>query len=235
MTPHPSRPAHRLPRVALALAGGLALLLAGCAPSAADTVAVQQTPNTVAYYPHQAGVARTYLPQGAAVDAPNVTITELGPTSLNDQLLFAERRYGRGDDTTIYRAFTAQGVFITQEDRPAYTLTYDPPLQQFPSPDTLQVGASWGGTTTATFSFSASAQRSSSTTIHYHYLVVQRRKVTVNHATLDVFVIDRSATDPQHPKDSVHQELWFAPHLGLVKTPEDLYLIHSNIPLPPKG
>lgn len=209
----------------------LALTLAACAPSAVERVNVQQQPDGITFYPRQAGIQRAYLPQGSPLDAPPFTINELGATTRSGQVLYATREYGKGVNRTIYRAYTNQGVLKAREDYPSHTVTYDPPLREYPTHDELALGARWSGTTTATLRF-PHRDLVEQVDIEYAYTVVDKRLVSVNGAPVTVFVINLEATDPANPSAELNQELWFAPYLGLVRTADGLYLVDANLPLP---
>lgn len=209
----------------------LAFALAACAPSAVERVNITQQPDSVTFYPRQAGIERSYLPQGAPLDAPRFSINELGATTRSGQILHATREYGKGVNRTIYRAYTNQGALKLREEYPSHTVTYDPPLREYPRHDALALGARWSGQTTATLRF---PQRDlvEQVDVQYTYTVVDKRLVSVNNAQVEVFVITLEATDPTNPHTELNQELWFAPYLGLVRTPEGLYLVDTNLPLP---
>lgn len=212
---------------ALALAAALALLSA-CAPSArpsADGASVETRIAGIHYHPRQAGIRRAYQPEGQPGE---LRIDELGPTVRDGQTLYVTRSYGLGLDLRRYREHTPSGVFRVRDEYASHTVTYDPPLQEYPA--TIEPGRTWGGATRAHYDFPGD-EHDYAAIIDYAFTAVQRRNVTINGRQLDVVVIDFEATQ-RNAGQTLAQQHWYAPHLGVVRTPDDLYLVNTNLPTP---
>ena len=212
----------------------LGLLLAACAPSAEpERVRVEQLSGPVSFYPHETGAVWQYLPDGDPLNATRLFQKVEGPTLVQGELWTAWRTVGRGLDITAFRQYGDDGVYLLREIRPGTQITFTPPLQEFPAPGALQVGASWGGETTASLFFpqATAEDQNASLTVQYTYAVVDRRKVSVAAGTLDVFVLnfESSTRDAEgKPLETLSQELWFAPFVGEVRTELGYFLIEKN-------
>ena len=208
-------------------------LLAACAPSTEAEVEVQQLSEPVSFYPHEAGATWQYLPSGAGVNDAQVTQVVEGPTVLAGELWTVTHLEGFGLDNRWYRKYEPDGVFLLKEERPGQEVAYNPPLQEFPASDTLRVGATWGGDTTATVLYpNAKAEnRRVEQAVEYRYTVVDRRPVEVGAGNFEVFVIDfeaRALDDERNVTETFRQTTWFTPFVGEVKTEDDFYLMRTN-------
>jgi hypothetical protein len=216
----------------------LLLVLSACAPAAVDPgqVEIQQLAEPISFYPNQTGATWTYLPDGPR-DAPRLYQRVEGPTSLGGEIWTAWRIVGRGLDITMYRQQRSDGVYLLREVRPGTQITFNPPLKELPAQNELRVGATWGGETTAQLFFpQASPQNQrSELTLNYRYTVVDRRSVTIEAGTFDVYVINfESQTTDEGGRvlETIHQESWFSPYVGDVrlKVGSGYYLIETNFP-----
>ena len=118
--------------------------------------------------------------------------------------------------------------------RPGSEIDFEPPIEEFPAPGSLRVGAQWGGDTVATLTFleAPEEQRQAVFDLQYSYRVVDERSVTVQERRLDVFVIEltsRNFGPDGEIVEQLSQQVWFAPFVGIVKTEADHYLVASNI------
>lgn len=214
----------------------LLLLLAACAPAPnPGKVEVKQLTQPISYYPKETGAVWQYLPNGASLDAPPITLEILGPTVIGGDVWIASRLQGRGLDVTTYRQYRADGVFELRQDSPGTQITFSPPLKEFPAEGGLHIGASWGGDTTADIFFpdARAADQHKKVALHYTYRVVDQRDVTLSAGNLTVNIYDINfdsyTSDAQGNKaDTVHQEIWFAPHIGNVRTKDGYFLVKTN-------
>ncbi len=209
-------------------------LLAACAPSAEpERVTVEQLSGPVSFYPHETGAVWQYLPDGDPLNAMRLFQQVEGPTLVQGELWTAWRTVGRGLDITSLRQYRDDGVYLLRELRPGTQITFDPPLQEFPAAGALQVGASWGGETTASLYFpqATADDQNASLTVEYTYAVVDKRGVTVAAGTFDVFVLNfesRTRDAEGRVLETLNQELWFAPFVGEVRTELGYFLIETN-------
>ncbi len=212
---------------ALALALALTVLLGACAPSAGRatfgaSVDVHLDTN-LAYHPRQAGITRTYQAEG---DPGRYLVTEHGPTHRDGLTQYLTHAIGLGRDTTTYRTHTRHGVFRLHDEHASHTVTYHPPLHEYPP--ILAVGQRWGGTSNLTFGF-PDKNIEHHDTIEYQYAVIERRSVTINGRRYDAYVIDFTATQTSDGA-RITQQHWYAPHAGVVRTVDQLYLTSTNLP-----
>lgn len=212
--------------------GWLALAaLAACAPAPAPRTQVTQQAAPATFYPRQTGAEWRFLPEGERRDAPPVVQRVEGPTVVDGTRLVAWRTAGRGLDLRTYRDYRPEGVFIAREEGPGYVTTTAPPIQEWPAEGTLSVGSSWGGRTTATVRFTG-AQETRTFGLEYRFEVVDRRTVTVDAGTFDVFVVafESASLGPGgEALETLRQEVWFAPFVGEVRTDGGLFLVSTNV------
>lgn len=223
------------PRASLPLLALLvAALLAACAPAADDErVEVAELTQPVTYYPHQTGLVWEYLPDGARLADPRVVRRIEGPTMLEGRVFTSSRLAGRGLDVRSFREYRADGVFLRREERPGTVITFDPPLQEFPAPGTLRVGATWAGEGSAEIVFPQARpeNRRQALRFSYRYTVVDQREVTLVGGTYDVFVIDfvsRLEEESGELVEEISQQSWFTPFVGEVRTQGGYVLVETN-------
>lgn len=217
---------------------GVLLIVSACAPTAAEPgrVEIQQLAEPISFYPNQTGATWTYLPDGPR-DAPPLYQRIEGPTSIGGEIWTAWRIVGRGLDITMFRQIRSDGMYLLREIRPGTQITFDPPLKELPAQNELRVGATWGGETTAQLFFpQASPQNQrSDLNLSYRYTIVDRRIVTIEAGTFDVFVInfESETTDADgRVLETIRQESWFSPYVGDVrlKVGPGYFLIDTNFP-----
>ncbi|HLV12197.1 MAG TPA: hypothetical protein VKY42_07115 [Trueperaceae bacterium] len=222
-----------------ALAFGAVLLLAAmvaCAPSAGSEqrVEVQQLSEPTTYYPFQTGAAWQYLPEGARLSDPRASVVVEGPAVVDGGVWISFREMRPGWEQRSYRQFRADGVYLHSQVRLGITtIEYDPPMKEFPAPDSLRVGTQWSGDTTITLSLGDGSPPSVSQ-VNYVYTVVDRRTVQVPAGPLEVFVIDlttRLIEDGEVAEESSRQ-FWYAPYVGEVRLRTGHLLVATNVPLP---
>lgn len=210
------------------------LLLAACAPSSSDTqVEIQQLNGPVSFYPQEAGATWQYLPTGSSLSSPKITQMIEGPTVVDGDLWVVTRLEGLGLDNRMFRKYGSSGVLLLQELRPGQEVTYDPPVQEFPSEGEFRVGASWGGDTRASVYFPTAKPENQrrSYDVEYRYTVVDRRQVNVQAGNYEAYVIDFVARFLDEDRNVIFDQqltTWFTPHVGEIKTENDFYLIATN-------
>jgi hypothetical protein len=134
------------------------------------------------------------------------------------------RTRGGGRDTRSYHRHTTAGVFKAIETTPNYEATYDPPMQILPG--ALRVGQTWQGSSVVTFE--REGQPPQSVEVHYNSRVTDQREAQINGRDFNFFVIQTEGFD-ENGDPVARQERWYVPHLGDVKTADDLLLIRSNL------
>jgi len=212
----------------------LLLALAACAPTGStEAVEVQQLSGAVSYYPQEAGATWQYLPTGSNISDPKVTQVIEGPTVLDGDLWVVSRLQGLGIDNRWFRKYGPDGVTLLKEQRPGQEVSYDPPLQEFPPPNTLRVGTTWGGDTVATVFYPSAKgeERLQTYPVEYRYTVVDSRPVNLQAGNFDVFVIDFEARFLGEDRNVVTTQTlttWFTPFIGEVKTENDFFLVATN-------
>jgi hypothetical protein len=214
------------------------LALAACAPRAVDNVTTTVTADQVSYYPSQSGLAWSYLKPGEPLNTSPYIVRTEGPTSFRSKVLTAQRFVGRGQERFYYREFDATGVKLWGEGAPDfYQIIYDNPIQEYPEPNTLAVGKTWNGSTTAALETKEGTRR-----VRYTYIfkVVSKEKFKVRDTEYDTFLIlrdnrleylDLSAADavkPQFQPILESQRIRFVPFIGEVQTREGLVLVDYN-------
>lgn len=211
-------------------------LLAACTPAATDTerVAVDQFAGEVSYYPQETGATWSYLSEGSSLESTPLIQRVEGPTVLNNDIWIGTSIAGVGLEGVRYRQYRPDGVFLLMETAPGVETTHNPPIQEFPAPDSLRVGQTWGGDTTTTVFF-PSADEDEQTQVfevNYVYTVVDKRMVNLQSGSFEVFVINmigRNFDDMGNEAETISQEIWFAPYIGHVRTREGLFLVDTNV------
>jgi len=217
------------------------LLLFACAPATeGERVSVEEFTGPLSYYPRETGAAWEYLPDNARLDETPIVQRVEGPTVIDGDVWISWHMTGRGLDVSWFRQYRSAGVFLKREQRPGTIITFDPPIQEFPTENSLRVGLTWNGVTTAKLFFpdaTADNQRREIQT-EYRYTVVDRRSVTLAAGTFEVFVINfitRTVGDQGETTDEFRQELWFSPFVGEVRTENDFFLVGANFLEKPEG
>lgn len=223
----------------LPLAALLLAVLAACAPAAQEgpRVRVEQFTGQVSFYPHEPGASWRFLPDGATLDEPPLTLISQGPTLLAGEPVTGWRLVGRGLDEVSYRRYGSDGVHLVRTVRPGAVIDFDPPVQEFPSQAALRVGASWEGTTTASVTFPEAREenRRSTLQVRYRYDIVDRRPTRVPAGEFDIYVINfesETTDDEGTVVERISQTGWFEPYVGWVRHPIDHYLVGTNFAIP---
>ncbi len=215
----------------LLLALPLTAALGACAPAANPTGAppVQaSTPvNRVSFYPQETGLTWTYLPEGEAAGGVPYTLRGLGPTVFAGQSVLASGLTGRGAEQTWYRRVDASGVRLLGFRKPGVTVSLDPAWVEAPAESAWRVGLGWQGESRVTIT-SDDGKVQAQGTLRYRYDVQDRRRVSTPGGSFDVWVVTRQITDDVGGLFPQAQQLWFAPFVGDVRTPEGLLLTGRN-------
>lgn len=222
----------RLPRLSkrapLALLAA-APLLGACTPRTAAPTAVQATVpvGSVSFYPQQVGLAWTYLPEGEASTETPYVLRGLGPSLFVGQSVSATQLSGRGADQTWYRVTDAGGQRLLGFRKPGVTARLSPAWQEYPAENAWKLGLVWAGQSSVTL-VSDDGKVQGQGTLKYRYEVQDRRRVTTGAGTFDVWVVTRQISDDVGGLFPATQQLWFAPYVGEVRTPEGLLLTGRN-------
>lgn len=208
-------------------------VLAACVPQSNPnnnqpdvTLSASQT-----YFPSQAGVQWTYLPQDAAPNDPPYRLTVLGPAPFGDQIAVKYRFAGRGVQKDYYRQITTAGVrLLGHEDTVSTAVTrFNPPMLEYPPQAQIVAGARWGGTTTVESTIyppNARPQVIYKETIEYSYRILGKEKVRVRAGEFEVFRVQFEAKGSGGATDS--REVWFVPGIGEIRTKEGFVLAARN-------
>ena len=213
----------------------VALFVSACTPTTQsdDRVGVLQLTDPITYYPFQTGAAWEYLQQGARLTDPRTTVVVEGPTVVDNGVWIGWRLIGPAREKRSYRQVNANGVFLHSEVRLGITtLTYDPPIQEYPPQGSLRVGALWTGETDVTLQLYDGSEPEVRH-LAYTYTVVDRRTVTVPAGKVDVFVINltsRLFDEDGTQVDEETYETWFSPYVGEVRLNTGHVLMRSNVP-----
>ena len=213
----------------------VALFVSACTPTTQsdDRVGVLQLTDPITYYPFQTGAAWEYLQQGARLTDPRTTVVVEGPTVVDNGVWIGWRLIGPAREKRSYRQVNASGVFLHSEVRLGITtLTYDPPIQEYPPQGSLRVGALWTGETDVTLQLYDGSEPEVRH-LAYTYTVVDRRTVTVPAGEVDVFVINltsRLFDEDGTQVDEETYETWFSPYVGEVRLNTGHVLMRSNVP-----
>lgn len=230
MTPH--RP-HRLVYLLLITAA----IMTACAPATSPKpptprATASLTPDAPTYYPHQTGLAWTYLAEGESILTPPYALSVIGPSVVNGERVILSRLRGRTLDITYYHQHTTAGVHLLREDRPGYHITYDPPLQELPRENGLAPSVTWGGRTTATITYDDPSKPTEQQDITYRYTVLEQRPANLPAGQLDTYTIEFMARD-EGSNVETRQHVWFTPHVGYARLRGDLILTGGNTPTMP--
>lgn len=230
----PTSSSAKRPRSGLLLAVAVLALLGACAPAAGsdERVEVAQLTEAITYYPYQTGASWQYLREGDRLNDPRASTVVDGPTIVDGEVWVSFTKTRPGYQERGFRRVTEAGVFLhSKVVLGLTTITYDPPLQEFPAEGTLRVGAQWTGETTATMVNHGRPERES-LSVQYVYTVVDRRNVNTPAGPLEVFVIDltlRSLGPDAEILDEETTQAWFTPFVGEVRTNQGWVLIASNV------
>ena len=211
----------------LLMAGTLLLTASACAPTTGQPnrpveVQVEVDTTAVAYHPTQAGILRTYTTEQGGSE---IHQEHLGRTVRSGVPYQVVQTRGGGRDTRSYHRHTTAGVFKAIETTPNYEATYDPPMQMLPG--TLQVGQTWQGSSTVTFT--RQGQPPQHVDVHYQSRVIDQRQGSISGQEYNFFVIQTEGFD-ENGAPVARQERWYVPHLGDVKPTDGLLLVASNLP-----
>ena len=208
----------------------LPALLAACAPAQQ----AQQAPVTastsvsqVSFYPFQAGLSWSYLPDGDTQGGQPYTLRALGPSVFGSVQAQAYNLSGRGADQTSYRLISAQGVQLLGFRKPGLSVRLDPPWQEALAEGAWKVGLAWQGESDITVQ-SDDGRTNVSGKVKYSYRVLDQRSVSINGQSYRVWVVNRQITDTVGGLFPASQEQWFMPYVGDVRTPEGLLLTGRN-------
>jgi len=228
-------------RIVLALVAlALLFVLAACAPSSDKQVTVQQLTKPISYYPHQTGAHWEYLPDGAKLTDPRLTVDVEGPTVLDGQVWIAWHMQGRGLDVTRYLQYKPDGVYLGRENKLGTVINFDPPIQEFPAEGKLRVGATWAGDTKVDVvatqdngrGTSSAKQANKTLDVHYVYTVVDKRQVTLAAGSFEVYVVSfttRTLDKNANVTNTLTQQFWFTPNVGEIRDENGNVLIASNV------
>ncbi|WP_424952268.1 hypothetical protein [Deinococcus sp.] len=205
-------------------------LLASCAPAPQtqqQPVTASTSVSQVSFYPFQAGLSWTYLPDGEAQGGQPYTVRALGPTLFGSVQAQAFNLSGRGADQTSYRLISAAGVQLLGFRKPGLSVRLDPPWREALAEDAWQVGLAWQGESSIAVQ-SDDGRTNVSGKVNYSYRVLDQRSVSIGGQTYRVWVVNRQITDTVGGLFPASQEQWFAPFVGDVRTPEGLLLTGRN-------
>ncbi len=210
-----------------------AALLVGCAPATAPqsqgTPVASSTPvNRVSFSPLETGLTWTYQPEGEAAGGQPYTLRALGPTVFAGQTALAFELTGRGAQQTWFRQIGAEGVRLLGFRKPGVSVRLDPAWLEAPAEGAWRVGLNWEGVSRVTLTGDDGKVQAQGT-LRYRYDVQDRRRVTTPAGTFEVWVVTRQIGDDVGGLFSPQvQQLWFAPFVGEVRTPEGLLLTARN-------
>ena len=219
-------------------------IFVGCAPSLQQSerrAASRSTPEYVSYFPAETGATWEYLPSGARLSEPPVTVTIDGPTIVDETVATAWTTFGRGRVATHFRIHEGGAQYLWREYRPGVIIEFDPPLREFAA-GTLTASSAWSGETTVrvyadhmneTGGTTVGKELLQTYTVQYETSVVETRRVNVPFGGVDVFVLSHVAehqNDAGEILDRVSKLTWFSPHLGEVRSGDGLLLTSTNVP-----
>ncbi|WP_110885526.1 hypothetical protein [Deinococcus yavapaiensis] len=215
----------------LALAPTLLLALGACVPRQAETpptATASTTPSTASFYPLETGLSWSYLPEGEALTRERYVLSVTGPTLLGNDAATGYRFFGRGVDRSLYRQVNGQGQFLLGFSLPGLLVTLTPPMREYPAPSEWRAGLVWSGDMTVRVLQDGKVQHESKA--EYRFTVLEQRTVTLpSGERRDVWVVNRQIVETGagnlFPASS---ELWFAPYIGEVRTPESLLQVGRN-------
>ncbi len=217
-------------RPAFVLTAGLtALLLGSCAPRTADPGKAQAATsvNAVTFYPAQAGLSWTYVPEGEALNSAPYTLAVLGPTLFGDQAAVAYRFSGRGADQTSFRQVGDGGSLLLGFTKPGLTVSLTPPWREYPAANAWRVGLNWSGESQVSVLSDGKVVQEGQA--QYRYTVLEKRRVSVGASARDVWVVNRQISDNVGGLfPSASQNLWYEPFGWEIRTPEGLLQVGRN-------
>jgi hypothetical protein len=215
----------------IVLSVGLSLIACGPAetgpPPRVGTGVITKEQST--FYPATPGLSWTYLPAAAdgSID-PNAAPFELrveGQRAFKGKILTGMRFFGRAGDRVYYREFTNGGVLLYGWDSPDFvTVTYDPPILEYPPEGQLVKGFTWGNESKVT----TTLQKGQETVlkISERYRVLGTEKYKVGDVTYDTVVINYEGN--LSSGERLSSVIYFAPKIGEVRTKEGLILFRRN-------
>jgi hypothetical protein len=213
----------------------LALAATACAPTPSESprLEVSQLVDAISFYPRETGARWSYVRDGSALDGVRYVETVEGPTVIDGDIWIASHLVGGGQDIRHFRQYRDDGVYLKRQTRPGATITFEPPIREYPAAGDLRPGATWRGETKAhgVFPTAVPDLRSQRWDVEYVYTVVDQRPVTVNGRRFEVFVIDRTVRQ-YDANGAVVEELsrtsWFAPRVGTVRHENGWFLVETN-------
>lgn len=208
----------------------LPALLAACAPAQQARqapVTASTSVSQVSFYPFQAGLSWSYLPDGDTQGGQPYTLRALGPSVFGSVQAQAYNLSGRGADQTSYRLISAQGVQLLGFRKPGLSVRLDPPWQEALAEGAWTVGLAWQGESNITVQ-SDDGRTNVSGKVKYSYRVLDQRSVSIGTQIYRVWVVNRQITDTVGGLFPASQEQWFMPYVGDIRTPEGLLLTGRN-------
>ena len=208
----------------------LPALLAACAPAQQARqapVTASTSISQVSFYPFQAGLNWSYLPDGDTQGGQPYTLKALGPSVFGSVQAQAYNLSGRGADQTSYRLISAQGVQLLGFRKPGLSVRLDPPWQEALAEESWKVGLAWQGESDITVQ-SDDGRTNVSGKVKYSYRVLDQRSVSIGTQSYRVWVVNRQITDTVGGLFPASQEQWFMPYVGDIRTPEGLLLTGRN-------
>lgn len=218
------------PTFLLALGPALLLGLSACAPRTTGpqpTVQTSTPVNAVSFYPSQAGLAWSYLPEGGPTASVPYVLRTLGPNIYAGQTVQALQLTGRGADQTWYRTFSAAGVQLLGLRKPGVNVRLDPPWLEYPAEGAWKLGLTWQGQSNITISGDDGRVQAQGT-LNYSYTVQEQRQQDTPAGKFEVWVVTRQVSDTVGGLFPATQQLWFTPYVGEIRTPEGLVLVGRN-------
>ncbi|GGJ64842.1 hypothetical protein GCM10008939_05880 [Deinococcus aquiradiocola] len=208
----------------------LPLLLAACAPTQQKQeapVTASTSVSRVSFYPSEAGLAWTYLPDGEDAGGVPYVLRATGPSLFGNVQAQTFTLTGRGAQQTSYHLMSAQGSQLLGFRKPGLSVRLDPPWQELPPVDAWRVGLAWSGESNIAVQ-SDDGLTNTSGKVNYSYRVLDQRDVTIRGRSYRVWVVNRQITDTVGGLFPRSQEEWFTPYVGDVRTPEGLLLTDRN-------
>ncbi|GAA0517876.1 hypothetical protein GCM10008937_26760 [Deinococcus depolymerans] len=207
----------------------LPALLGACTPAVSGAGPVQaSTPvSGVSFYPQESGLAWSYLLEGEDTGTAPYVLRALGPTVFAGQRVVAFQLTGRGADQTWFRTVGAGGAQLLGLRKPGVNVRLDPPWQEYPAENAWRVGLTWQGQSEITISGDEGTVQKRGQ-LNYSYVVQERRSVQTPGGRFDVWVVTRQISDTVGGLFPATQQLWFAPFVGEVRSPEGLLLTGRN-------
>lgn len=182
----------------------------------------------VSFYPLETGLTWSYQPEGEAAGAQPYVLRALGPTVFAGQTALAFELTGRGAQQTWFRQIGAEGVRLLGFRKPGVSVRLDPAWLEAPAESAWRVGLSWEGVSRVTLTGDDGRVQTQGT-LRYRYDVQDRRRVSTPAGTSEIWVVTRQIGDDVGGLFSPQvQQLWFAPFVGEVRTPEGLLLTARN-------